>query len=68
MRNLLEHNKVIISLSILFLLVCSISVTVIFNNDLSDHISITTSVILSISFIIIFAMIFLDFLKSVCNP
>lgn len=68
MRNLLENHKLILSVGILFLLVCSVSTTIISTNDLSDSISITSSVVLSIGFVVVFAMIFLDFLESVCNP
>lgn len=68
MRNLLENHKVTLSLSVLFLLVCSITVTIMSNDNLSDSISITSSVLLSIGFLVIFAMIFLDFLESICNP
>ncbi|WP_089605365.1 hypothetical protein [Acinetobacter piscicola] len=68
MRNLLENHKVTLSLSVLFLLVCSITVTIMSNDNLSDSISITSSVLLSIGILVIFAMIFLDFIKSVCNP
>lgn len=68
MRNLLENHKVMLSLSVLFLLVCSITVTIMSNDNLSDSISITSSVLLSIGFLVIFAMIFLDFLESICNP
>lgn len=68
MKNLLENHKVIVSLTVLFLLVCSITVTIISNDNLSDSISITSSILLSIGFLVIFAMIFLDFLESICNP
>ena len=68
MRNLLENHKVTLSLSVLFLLVCSITVTIMSNDNLSDSISITSSILLSIGFLVIFAMIFLDFLESICNP
>ncbi|MDR0236680.1 hypothetical protein [Acinetobacter sp.] len=68
MRNLLENHKLTLSAGILFLLVCSVSTTIISSNDLSDSISITSSVLLSIGFVVVFAMIFLDFLESVCNP
>ncbi len=68
MKNLLENHKIILSFSVLFLLVCSITVTIISNNQLSDSISITSSVLLSIGFLVIFAMIFLDFIHSICNP
>ncbi|RKG40380.1 hypothetical protein D7V20_01705 [Acinetobacter rongchengensis] len=68
MKNLLENHKVIVSLTVLFLLICSITVTIISNDNLSDSISITSSIILSIGFLVIFAMIFLDFLESICNP
>ncbi|ENU56722.1 hypothetical protein GJV03_06210 [Acinetobacter sp. RIT698] len=68
MRNLLENHKVSLSFSILFLLACSISTTIISKDLLSDSISITSSVVLSAGFLVVFAMIFLDFLESVCNP
>ncbi len=68
MARLFENHKVIFSFGILFLLACSISVTVISNDNLSDNISITSSVLLSLGLIVVFAMICIDFLKSVCNP
>ncbi len=68
MKNLLENHKITLSFSVLFLLVCSIAVTIMSKNHVFDSISITSSVLLTISFLVIFAMIFLDFIKSICNP
>ena len=68
MKNMLENHKIMLSLSLLFLLACSVLITILSQNHVFDSISITSSILFAMGFIVIFAMIFLDFLTSVCNP
>ena len=52
----------------LLLIIGSIAITLISNNALSDSVSITSSILLSLALVVIMAFIFLEALEAICNP
>lgn len=68
MPTLSTSQKIILSIGMLISLLCSFAVTIIFQNDVSDGISITLSSVLVLAIIAVFATIVLEVLESICNP
>ncbi len=62
------NHKIILSLSIFILIICSVTVTIISTNELSDNLSITLSILLAMGFISTFSTTLLDIIESICNP
>ncbi len=62
------NQKIILSIGMLISLLCSFAVTIAFQNDISDGISMTLSSLLVVAIIAIFATIVLEVLESICNP
>lgn len=68
MISLLSKYKVLWLAMILVTLLCSISVTLAFDNTYSDGVSITLSVILSIALFIISSTSIVEIIEAICNP
>ncbi len=68
MPTLSTNQKIILSIGMLISLLCSFAVTITFQNDISDGISMTLSSLLVVAIIAIFATIVLEVLESICNP
>ncbi len=68
MRELRMNQKMILALLLLLSFIASTTVTIISHNDLSDGISITLSIMAVIGMIAIMATVFLEIIKSICNP
>ncbi len=68
MITLLSKYKVLWFLAILVTLVCSISVTIAFENMYSDSVAITLSVLSGIALFIVFSALIVDIIEGICNP
>lgn len=68
MPTLRISQKIILSIGMLISLLCSFAVTIAFQNDVSDSISIILSSLLVVAIIAVFATIILEVLESICNP
>lgn len=68
MISLLSKYKVLWLAMILVTLLCSISVTLAFENIYSDSVSITLSVILGIALLIVSFKVIVEVIEAICNP
>ncbi|ENV31629.1 hypothetical protein F960_03994 [Acinetobacter gerneri DSM 14967 = CIP 107464 = MTCC 9824] len=68
MISLLNRYKILWFLAISTTLLCSITVTLAFDNTYSDGVSITLSVILSIALFIVSSTSIVEIIEAICNP
>lgn len=68
MFSVMMNHKIKLFFTMLLLIIGSIAVTLISNNALSDSVSITSSILLSLALVVIMAFIFLEALEAICNP
>mgnify|MGYP003599485232 CR=1 FL=1 len=68
MFSVMMNHKIKLIFTMLLLIAASITVAIISNNTLSDGVSITSGILLSLALVIIMAFIFLDALEAICNP
>lgn len=68
MLSVAMNHKVKTSIGMLMLFLCSVSVTLIYQNTVSDSISISFSVMLGIGIFVITFFILLEAIHAVCNP
>ena len=68
MFSVMMNHKIKLFFAMLLLIAGSITVTIISNNALSDSVSITSGILLSLALVVIMAFIFLDALEAICNP
>ncbi|OTG84867.1 hypothetical protein B9T27_01200 [Acinetobacter sp. ANC 4648] len=68
MFSVMMNHKIKLSFTMLLLIVCSIAATIISNNTLSDSVSITSGVLLSLGLVVMMAFIILEALEAICNP
>nr|WP_174507301.1 hypothetical protein [Acinetobacter sp. Marseille-Q1620] len=68
MFKLLRNYKVLWFFGILAAMLCSISVTLAFDDTISDSVSIIFSVLSGIALLIVMAALFVDAIEAICNP
>ena len=68
MLSIAMNHKIKLSIGMLMLLLASILTTIFSHSLLSDSISISFIVMLSLGVFIIFSFIVLDTINSICNP
>lgn len=68
MFSVMMNHKIKLFFTMLLLIIGSIAITLISNNALSDSVSITSSILLSLALVVIMAFIFLEALEAICNP
>lgn len=68
MFSLQLNHKFILMLGLVFSLVCSLSVTFASENNISDGVSITSSIFLGFGIMLAFLSVILEVLESICNP
>ncbi|MPW42138.1 hypothetical protein A6M14_11125 [Acinetobacter sp. Ac_877] len=62
------NKKLFIFIAIFTLLLCSMSITFIYENNLSDGLSITVSVIAGISLFFTAVITIFEMILDICNP
>jgi len=68
MQTLQINQKIFLSIGMSVCLLVSFAITLISNNALSDSISISFSVLLSLGIIAMLSTLALDVIESICNP
>jgi len=63
-----NNHTVILSWSIFSILLCSIAVTIVSDNTISDGVSITVSVIAGIALALSLVTVLIDVIRSICDP
>ncbi|WP_075175567.1 hypothetical protein [Acinetobacter indicus] len=68
LQNLIAQHKGLLFWLILSILVCSLSITFIFEHPLSDSLSIVASVFALIALVFTSVLLVLDTILDICNP
>ncbi|NHC03878.1 hypothetical protein G9F31_08855 [Acinetobacter sp. 187] len=65
--NVMNHKKKL-SIVMLMLFLCSLAVTIAFQNIVSDSISISFSVALAFGLVLVLPFIMMETIREICNP
>lgn len=67
LNNIMNHKKML-SIVMLMLFLCSVVISIAFQNIISDSIAISFSVALAIGLFLVLPFIMMETIREICNP